>query len=863
MHVFFTSVARNYLPKVQVLAASLKEQHPDVHFCVALVDDPPGAGVSRDGAIDEILGPDDFGASDFKAWIFGHTLVEACTAVKPMVAELLLAREGVETVTYLDPDIEVFGQFEALFAAHESHAIVLTPHQIRSESEEFWAVGNERTSLRYGTYNLGFFSVADRASARAFLAWWSARMHEYCIDDLAGGLFTDQKWIDLAPALFDDVHILRDPGYNVATWNLGARSIARDRQGDLTAEGSPLVFVHFSGFDSGAHQQELARHRATNPIFAKLSEAYAEKTRIVEQCHVEIPWAFGRFADGTAIPLSARRRWRLDSDLVRRFDNPFASGPDTYHAFVSGQGDMVEWPAQGPRRSGLARLLHDASARQLDLAPGYDLDALLSVPTVEVGHATAAAAMAWPVVARQLRDYLDPQLPTVAHLTLLGGGTGKHVDELIAVTMGETNGLRVAYTRSEGDAYIEIRAPRVVGSPVVVIPFAHASGAVLGALRDLGVTFVHVHHRFGLEPVLREIVRAYEGAYAVTLHDYSLIAPEPHLAGADGQWVGELGPGLWSVLQDVGTEKYGGVGAARMTSHDDWHGVLLDAQAVIAPSRDCAERYQRAIPELEPLIEPHWEAGHRIERSDPLAPRRSDGIGKPSSESVRVLVGGSFCPWKGQHVVEEVARLAEHFRIDIEFFVLANRPAGEQVWPRNIRFLGPYDETSLGGLVALAAPTVVWFPSQAPETYCYALSELLRLRRPVVASALGALTERLSPIDGCRLVPHDADERVWLRNLIGASAEADLAFGAAPVEGVPFYPQRYLDLVRAPTIASLTPHCAPDEADIELAKEPVPWRWFGAERGVIRLGGHSHRLAVLDAISAEGAESETEIAVAS
>ena len=136
MRVFFTSVARNYLPKVQVLAASLKEQHPDVHFCVALVDDPSGAGVSRDGVIDEILGPDDFGASDFRAWIFGHTLVEACTAVKPMVAELLLAREGVETVTYLDPDIEVFGQFEALFAAHESHAIVLTPHQVRSEPSE-------------------------------------------------------------------------------------------------------------------------------------------------------------------------------------------------------------------------------------------------------------------------------------------------------------------------------------------------------------------------------------------------------------------------------------------------------------------------------------------------------------------------------------------------------------------------------------------------------------------------------------------------------------------------------------------------------------------------------------------------------
>jgi hypothetical protein len=196
----------------------------------------------------------------------------------------------------------------------------------------------------------------------------------------------------------------------------------------------------------------------------------------------------------------------------------------------------------------------------------------------------------------------------------------------------------------------------------------------------------------------------------------------------------------------------------------------------------------------------------------------------------------------------------------MEFFVLANRPAGEQVWPRNIRFLGAYDETSLGGLVALAAPTVVWFPSQAPETYCYALSELLRLRRPVVASALGALTERLAPIDGCRLVPHDADERVWLRHLIGASAEGDLVFDAAPVAGIPFYPQGYLGLISAPPVAAVAPHRDPNGADVALAPEPVSWRWSGSDDAPIRVGGHSHRMAVLDAIAADGS---TEVAVLS
>ena len=863
MRIFFTSVARNYLPKVRVLAASLKAQHPEVHFCVALVDDPSGTVVASGDVIDEILGPDDFGKSDFAAWIFGHTLVEACTAVKPMVAELLLARDGVETVTYLDPDIEVFGRFDALFDAHQAHAIVLTPHQVRSEAERFWAVGNERSSLRYGTYNLGFFSVGDTDAARAFLSWWAERMREYCLDDIGGGLFTDQKWIDLAPALFDDVYILRDPGYNVATWNLASRRIGRDRQGLLTAEESSLIFVHFSGFDSGAHHQELVRHRTNNPVFVELSEAYEEKTLAIAAGEDDCAWSFGEFADGTPIPLSARRRWRLNPEMARRFDDPFASGPQTFQELVSGHGSTGVSPSAGLRQSGLARLLHDSSARQLGLAPGYELDALIREANRDLSPITGSDALTWPTVANQLRGYLDPRLPTVAHLTLLGGGTGKHVDDLIAGTAGDINGLRVAHTRCEGNAYIEIRAPRVVGSPVVMIPLEHAQGAVLAALQALGVSFVHIHHRFGLESVLRETVRAFAGAYVITLHDYAFIAPEPHLAGADGRWVGELRPGTWSVLQALGAERYHGIGAARMTSHNEWHEVLLGARAVIAPSRDCAERYRRSVPGLDPLIEPHWETGHRIDRSAPLRPRRSLGMDQVASDPVRVIIGGSFCLWKGQQVVVDVARLADHFQIEMEFFVFANRPEGEQVWPRNIRFLGPYDETNLGQLVALAAPTVAWFPSQALETYCYALSELLRLRRPVVASDLGALTERLTPIDGCRLVPHDADERSWLRHLISASAEADLAFDAAPVEGVPFYPQGYLELVHAANIVSLTAHCEPEDADIELANEPVPWRWFGAERAVVRLGGHSHRLAVLDAISAEGTESETEIAVLS
>jgi hypothetical protein len=48
------------------------------------------------------------------------------------------------------------------------------------------------------------------------------------------------------PAFFDGVHILRDPGYNVASWNLSRRPITIEEDGTIRAAGHRLRFFHFT-----------------------------------------------------------------------------------------------------------------------------------------------------------------------------------------------------------------------------------------------------------------------------------------------------------------------------------------------------------------------------------------------------------------------------------------------------------------------------------------------------------------------------------------------------------------------------------------------------------------------------------------
>ena len=62
------------------------------------------------------------------------------------------------------------------------------------------------------------------------------------------GMHVDQKWMDLVPGLFGEVFIMREPGYNVAYWNLHSRTVDL-LNGRVRVNGKPCYFFHFSGFD--------------------------------------------------------------------------------------------------------------------------------------------------------------------------------------------------------------------------------------------------------------------------------------------------------------------------------------------------------------------------------------------------------------------------------------------------------------------------------------------------------------------------------------------------------------------------------------------------------------------------------------
>jgi hypothetical protein len=326
-----TIVSRNYLHFARTVCKSFLAVHPGAEFYVLLVD-RPGEGEDLSSELFTAVWVEDLGIPDFLPIAFKYGILELNTNVKPSFLKWILNQHGVERLIYLDPDIFVYSGLGEIENRLLETDIVLTPHILspirdgKRPAEQYF--------LRCGVFNLGFIGVSNRRPAREFLDWWETRCLESGFIEQRSGLFVDQKWMDLAPCLFPDIGIVRDPGCNVAYWNLHER-IIEEKDGRLLVNGAcELRFFHFSGLDM-SDINRISKHQDRFTLqdradLAPLFEAYRrEVLKNGASGATRSRYAFGFFSNGVLITELARRVYAISSDKFTGRD-PFDADGEVF-----------------------------------------------------------------------------------------------------------------------------------------------------------------------------------------------------------------------------------------------------------------------------------------------------------------------------------------------------------------------------------------------------------------------------------------------------------------------------------------------------------------------------------------------------
>lgn len=308
-----TIIAKNYLAHARVLTESFQRHHPDGRCHVLVIDEVDGY-IDAENEPFVLVRPDDIGLEAFEEMRAAYDVLELSTALKPWLLRHMLAEHDDGTgVAYLDPDIRVISRMVELEDVLTRHAVVLTPH-VTTGMPRDGLKPSETDILMAGVYNLGFIGLSDRPDTHTLLDWWSERLLTDCHVAPERGLFVDQRWIDFVPGLIADLEILRHPAYNVAYWNLPERDLRAGDDGK-TAQGRPLRFFHYSGYDPD-HRDTLSKHqnrvRLSDPALLQICDEYGDL--LIDAGYEEVrdlPYEHGTLPSGLELSRLLRGLYRV------------------------------------------------------------------------------------------------------------------------------------------------------------------------------------------------------------------------------------------------------------------------------------------------------------------------------------------------------------------------------------------------------------------------------------------------------------------------------------------------------------------------------------------------------------------------
>jgi hypothetical protein len=207
----------------------------------------------------------------------------------------------------------------------------------------------------------------------------------------------------------------------------------------------------------------------------------------------------------------------------------------------------------------------------------------------------ASGHFRFAVSAARLKHCGMPVILAVDHA--IGGGVSQSILQLGRTLRGRAEFVRM--TPADNAVILESVNPDFACWLAVDVERDYQ--ALLDVLRRCGVARMHVHHTHGYRFDLNQLRRDLGVPFDFTAHDYHTVCPQLHLTDAAGGYCGEP--------DEAGCNRCLAVRPSNPPrSIESWRRehewLLREADRLLAPSRDTANRLARHVPNREILVVP-------------------------------------------------------------------------------------------------------------------------------------------------------------------------------------------------------------------------------------------------------------------
>ena len=146
---------------------------------------------------------------------------------------------NIKSITYLDADLYFFSSPKIIFDEIKNKSIAIIEHRFN------WIT---KRQIKYGKFNVGWITFKNDNQGLNCIKEWMANCLNWCYQKVEKNRFGDQKYLDNWPLKYDNLHIVRTKGANVAIWNIGNYHISKNKE-QIFIDNEKLIFYHFANFN--------------------------------------------------------------------------------------------------------------------------------------------------------------------------------------------------------------------------------------------------------------------------------------------------------------------------------------------------------------------------------------------------------------------------------------------------------------------------------------------------------------------------------------------------------------------------------------------------------------------------------------